>query len=55
MSPRICHVHAKNASAASNVQDDLVLEDMTILVDSIAVGSGADIVFLHEALEHYTK
>lgn len=34
---RILYIHAENASSASNVEDDLILEDVAVLVDGIAV------------------
>lgn len=40
------YVHAENTGSASNIENDLVLEDVTVLVDSVAVGSCANIIFL---------
>jgi hypothetical protein len=39
-------IHAKNTGTAANIKDDLVLEDVAVLVDGIAVGSCTDIIFL---------
>lgn len=42
------HLHAEDTGTAANIQDNLVLENVAVLVDGVAVGAGADIVFLHE-------
>ena len=42
------HVHAENTGTATNVQDNLILENVTILVDRITVRSGTDIIFLEK-------
>ena len=39
--------HAKDGCTASDVQDDLVLEDVSILIDGVAIGSSSDLIFLH--------
>ena len=39
-------IHAENARAATNVENDLILEEMLILVDGISIGSGPDLIFL---------
>lgn len=44
--PYSLYVHAENASSTSYIEDDLILEDMAILVDSIAIRSCANIIFL---------
>lgn len=38
--------HAEDGGTAANVEDDLVLEDVGVVVDSIAVALGADLIFL---------
>jgi len=38
--------HAEDGCAASDVEDDLVLEQVPVLVDRVAVALGADLVFL---------
>lgn len=38
--------HAEDGGTAANVEDDLVLEDVGVVVDSIAVALGANLVFL---------
>ena len=40
------HVHAENTGSTSDIKNDLVLEDVAVLVDRVAVGSCADIIFL---------
>jgi hypothetical protein len=39
--------HAKDGGTASDVEDDLVLEQVWVLVDGIAVALRADFIFLH--------
>lgn len=39
-------IHAQNASAAADIEDNLVLEEMAVLVDGVAIRTGANIVFL---------
>ena len=39
--------HAEDGCTASDVQYDLVLEDVSVLVDGVAVGSSPHLVFLH--------
>ena len=39
-------VHAQDGCTASDVQDDLVLEDVFVVVDGVAVGARADFIFL---------
>lgn len=43
---KYAHSHAENAGTATDIEDDLVLEDMLILVDCITVRPSTDIVFL---------
>jgi hypothetical protein len=38
--------HAEDGGTAANVEDDLVLEEVGVVVDGIAVALGADLVFL---------
>ena len=47
-------VHAQDGSAATDIQDDFILEDVSIVVDGVAVGFGTDFVFLDVA-EKETK
>lgn len=42
--------HAQDCCTAANVQDDLVLEDMSILVDCISVRPRANIIFLRKSM-----
>lgn len=42
----LADLHAQNACATTNIKNDLVLEDMAVLVDGIAIGAGTDIIFL---------
>jgi len=41
-----CVVHAEDGCTASDVENDLVLEDMAVVVDCVAVTPCADLVFL---------
>jgi hypothetical protein len=43
--------HAENGGAAANVEDDLVLEEVGVVVDGVAVALGADLIFLWELSE----
>ena len=43
--------HAENAGAAADVEDDLVLEDVLILVDSVSVRSRSDFILLRYKLD----
>jgi hypothetical protein len=38
--------HAEDGCTASDIEDDLVLEQMAVLVDRVSVAPGADFVFL---------
>ena len=38
--------HAENGGTAADVEDDLVLEEVGVVVDGIAVALGADLIFL---------
>jgi hypothetical protein len=38
--------HAEDGCTASDIEDDLVLEQVAVLVDRVAVALGADLVFL---------
>lgn len=42
--------HAKDGCTASDVQDNLVLEEMAILVDGVPVRPRANLVFLRRLL-----
>ena len=42
--------HAEDAGTAADVEDDLVLEEVGVVVDGIAVALGADLVFLSRLL-----
>jgi hypothetical protein len=42
----IVNIHAENTGTATDIEDDLVLEDVAVLVDGITVGSCTDIIFL---------
>lgn len=57
MSQELCvsRIHAQNASAAADIEDDLVLEDMTVLVDGVTVRTGANIVFLKAVWQVVSK
>lgn len=39
-------VHAQDGCTTSDIEDNLVLEQMAVVVDRIAVGLGADFIFL---------
>ena len=39
--------HGQNAGSASNIEDDLVLEQVTVLVDGVTVAAGAHVVLEH--------
>jgi hypothetical protein len=38
--------HAENGGTAADIEDDLVLEEVGVVVDGIAVALGADLIFL---------
>ena len=40
--------HAQNTGTATDIEDDLVLENVAVVVDRIAVGLGADLIFLQQ-------
>ena len=40
------NVHAEDGCTTSDVQDDLVLEEVWIVADCVAVGSSAHFIFL---------
>jgi hypothetical protein len=40
------YVHAQDTSSTADVKDNLVLEDVAVLIDRVAVRAGADIIFL---------
>jgi hypothetical protein len=42
--------HAENGGTAADVEDDLVLEEVGVVVNGIAVALGADLVFLSRLL-----
>lgn len=42
----IGNIHAENTCSTTDVENNLVLEDMAVLVDGIAVRPGPDIIFL---------
>ena len=39
--------HGQNAGSAADIEDDLVLEKVTVLVDGVAVAAGAHVVLEH--------
>jgi hypothetical protein len=39
-------VHAQYRSATTDIQDDLVFENVRVVVDGITVGLGSDLIFL---------
>jgi hypothetical protein len=39
--------HGQNAGSAANIEDDLVLEQVTVLVDRVAVAACAHVVLEH--------
>jgi hypothetical protein len=39
--------HGENTGSAANIKDDLVLEEVTVLVDRVAVATGAHVVLEH--------
>jgi len=41
-------LHAKNRCSASNIQNNLVLEQVRILINGVLVGIGSHLVFLAE-------
>lgn len=43
----VSYVHAQDGGTASNIKDDLVLEEVAVVVDRIAVRLGANFIFLH--------
>lgn len=43
-------VHGEDTGSAANIEDDLVLEEVGVLVDRVAVASCADLIFLHLAV-----
>jgi hypothetical protein len=44
------YAHAENRGTAANVKDDLVLEQVGVLVNGIAVAPGANLVFLQSVV-----
>lgn len=42
----VLRIHAQDASAAADIEDNLVFEDMTVLVDGVTVRTSANIIFL---------
>lgn len=40
------YIHAQNTSSTADIEDDLVLEDVAVLVDGVAVRACAHIIFL---------
>ena len=40
-------VHGKDAGTAANIEDNLVLEEVGVLVNGVAVASCADFIFLN--------
>jgi hypothetical protein len=38
--------HAEDGCTASDIEDNLVLEQVSVLVDRVSVALGADLVFL---------
>lgn len=43
---KFVYVHGEDGSAAANIEDDLVLEDVLVLNDGVHVGARADLIFL---------
>jgi len=41
-------LHAKNRCSASNIQNNLVLEQVRILINGVLVGIGSHLIFLAE-------
>ena len=44
--------HGENTGTASNIEDDLVLEQVAVLVDRGTVGQGANLILQHFLLSH---
>lgn len=42
------YIHAQNTGTTADIEDDLVLEDVAVLVNGVAVRAGANIVFLKQ-------
>ena len=40
------YIHAQNTSATANIENNLVLEEVAVLVNGVAVGTRANVVFL---------
>jgi hypothetical protein len=40
------NLHGKNGSTAANIENDLVLEQVLVLDNSVHVGSRANLIFL---------
>jgi hypothetical protein len=40
------YIHAQNTGSTADIEDNLVLEDVAVLVDRVAVRAGANIIFL---------
>lgn len=47
--------HGQNTSSTTHIQDDLVLEEVLVLVDEVAVGIGADGVLQHGLVDSFSK
>lgn len=45
------HLHGEDGSAAADIENNLVLEEMTVLSDGVHVGPRADLVFLSDSIE----
>jgi len=48
-------IHAQDGCAASDIEDDLVLEQVRVLVDSVAVALGSDFIFLKRIVSRRSK
>lgn len=49
------YVHAEDGCAASDVQHHLVLEQVLVVVDGVAVGLGAHFIFLYGGLANESQ
>jgi hypothetical protein len=44
--PKGRNIHAENTRSAADIENNLILEDVAVLVDRIAVRASSDVVFL---------
>ena len=42
--------HTEDTGTASNIEDDLVLEDVLVLNNGVHVGAGANLIFLSRSI-----